>query len=39
MVERARFVVFGDPNAELKAVLDAFSATYCKPFGDFEYWA
>jgi quinol monooxygenase YgiN len=39
MVERTRFVVFGYPNAELKAVLDTFNATYCKPFGDIEYWA
>jgi quinol monooxygenase YgiN len=39
MVERTRFVVFGDADPELKAVLDMFNATYCKPFGDFEYWA
>jgi quinol monooxygenase YgiN len=39
MVERKRFVVFGEPNAELKAVVDTFNATYCKPFGEFEYWA
>ena len=39
MVERTRFTVFGKPNAELRAVLDGFNATYLKPFGDFEHWA
>ena len=39
MVERTRFTVFGNPSAELRAVLDGFNATYLKPFGDFEYWA
>ena len=39
MVERKRFTVFGNPSAELRAVLDGFNATYLKPLGDFEYWA
>jgi quinol monooxygenase YgiN len=39
MVERRTFTVFGDPSAELKAVLDKFNAMYLKPFGDLEYWA
>jgi len=39
MVERKTFTVFGDPSAELKAVLDSFNAMYLKPFGDLEYWA
>src|SRR5688500_11416826 len=28
LVERQRFTVFGAPSAELKAILDAFDATY-----------
>ena len=39
MVERTRFTVFGNPSAELRAVLDGFNAAYLKRFGDFEYWA
>jgi len=39
MVERKRFLVFGDPSAQLKATLDRFGAIYLGPFGDFEYWA
>jgi quinol monooxygenase YgiN len=39
MAERKTFTVFGDPSAELKAVLDKFNAIYLKPFGDLEYWA
>jgi len=39
MVERTRFIVFGNPSAELRAVLDGLNATYLKRFGDFEYWA
>ena len=38
MVERKRFVVFGDPSDELKTLLDQFGATYYKPFGPFCYW-
>lgn len=29
LVERKRFTVFGAPNAELRAILDRFGATYC----------
>ena len=39
MVERKTFTVFGDPSAELKAVLDRFNPMYLKPLGDLEYWA
>ena|SRR5579864_3746674 len=39
LLERKSFVVFGDPTAELKAVLDGYGAVYAKPFGDFAYWA
>lgn len=39
LVGRKSFVVFGDPTAELKAALDAYGATYAKPFGNFAYWA
>jgi quinol monooxygenase YgiN len=33
MVERKRFVVFGDPNDELRALLDVYRPTYHRPFG------
>ena len=36
MVQRKTFTVFGNPSAELKAVLDKFNAMYLKPFGDLE---
>ena len=39
MVERKAFTVLGNPNAELKRMLDGFNAMYLKPLGDFEYWA
>jgi len=39
LVERRRFTVFGDPSAELRALLDGLGATYLKAFGDFPYWA
>ena len=39
MVERTRFTVFGYPSDELRMLLDAFGATYMKPFGKFAYWA
>jgi quinol monooxygenase YgiN len=39
MVERKRFVVFGNPTAELKEALDGYGAIYFRPFGDFAYWA
>jgi quinol monooxygenase YgiN len=35
MVDRIRFTVFGDPDEELKSLLDSFGATYAKPFGGF----
>ena len=39
MVDRAQFVVYGSPTAELKALLDDFQPIYLKPFGDLDYWA
>ncbi len=39
MVERQAFTVFGNPSAELKAVLDGFNAVYLRAFGDCDYWA
>jgi quinol monooxygenase YgiN len=39
MVDRIRFTVFGNPNDELKGLLDGFGATYLRPFGNFKYWA
>ncbi len=38
VVERRRFTVFGQPNDELRRLLDEFGATYLRPFGDFAYW-
>ena len=38
MVERRRFLVFGDPSAGLRALLDEFGATYHELFGRFPYW-
>ena len=38
MVTRRRFTVYGRPSAELKAVLDAFGATYLIPLDDLAYW-
>jgi quinol monooxygenase YgiN len=38
MVERRRFVVFGDTSDELRALLKAYGATYHRPFGPFPYW-
>jgi quinol monooxygenase YgiN len=40
MVSRSRFVVYGQPNDELRRVLGGLGATcYLRPFGDFSYWA
>ncbi len=39
LVERKRFLVFGDPCAELRALLDTYGATYHRPFGSFPYWS
>ncbi len=38
MVQRRRFMVFGQPNDELRSLLNEFGAIYLKPFGDFAYW-
>jgi quinol monooxygenase YgiN len=38
MVERKRFVVFGDPSDELRALSGIYRATYHRPFGSFAYW-
>jgi quinol monooxygenase YgiN len=34
-VERRRFMVFGTPSDELRAILDRFGATYFDPFDGF----
>jgi quinol monooxygenase YgiN len=38
MVDRKRFVVFGEPSNELRTILDRYGATYHRPFGWFPYW-
>ena len=38
MVDRKRFTVYGTPSPELKELLDGFSASYLRPFGDLEFW-
>ena len=38
MADRKRFLVFGRPNAELKALLDRYRAAYLAPLGPFPYW-
>lgn len=38
MVERKRFVVFGDPSDELRTILDRYGAICHRPFGRFPYW-
>jgi quinol monooxygenase YgiN len=38
LVERKRFLVFGDPSDELRALLDKYHAIYYRPFGSFPYW-
>jgi quinol monooxygenase YgiN len=38
MITRKRFTVYGTPDAELKTILDAFGATYLRPFGGLPYW-
>jgi hypothetical protein len=38
LVERQRFIVFGDPTDELRTLLDAYGAAYHQPFGRFPYW-
>jgi hypothetical protein len=38
MVERKRFVVFGDTSDELRALLGIYRVIYHRPFGSFAYW-
>ena len=38
LIERKRFVVFGDPSDSLRALLDKYGATHHRPFGPFPYW-
>lgn len=38
VVQRVRFWVYGNPSAELEALLDRFGASYLTPLGDLEYW-
>ena len=38
MADRNRFVVFGEPSDDLRALLDRYGATYHRPFGRFPYW-
>ena len=38
LVERKRFIVFGEPSEALRTLLDAYGASYHPPFGPFRYW-
>jgi len=38
LVERKRFIVFGEPSEALRTLLDAYGASYHRPFGPFRYW-
>ena len=38
MVDRKLFTVHGTPSPELKELLDGFSASYLRRFGNLEYW-
>ena len=38
LVERKRFLVFGEASDALRTLLDRYGATYCRPFGPFPYW-
>jgi quinol monooxygenase YgiN len=38
LVERKRFVVFGDASEALRTLLDRYGATFYRPFGAFPYW-
>jgi hypothetical protein len=38
LVERKRFVMFGDPSDALRALLVRYGATYHRPFGPFRNW-
>jgi quinol monooxygenase YgiN len=39
LVERKRFVVFGEPSDALCALLDTYGVIYYRPFGPFRYWS
>ena len=38
LIERKRFLVFGNPSDDLRAILDKYGATYHRPFGPFPFW-
>jgi len=38
LVQRKRFVVFGEPSDALRTLLDRYGAIYHRPFGPFQYW-
>jgi len=38
LVERKRFVVFGEPSDALRTLLDRYGASYHRLFGSFRYW-
>jgi quinol monooxygenase YgiN len=38
LVERKRFIVFGEPSDALRTLLDRYGASYHRPFGPFRYW-
>jgi quinol monooxygenase YgiN len=38
LIERKRFLVFGEPSSELRALLDKYGASYHRLFGSFPYW-
>jgi hypothetical protein len=38
LIERKRFLVFGNSSDDLRAILDKYGATYHRPFGPFPYW-
>jgi quinol monooxygenase YgiN len=38
LVERRRFIVFGDPGPTLKRHLERYDVAYEKPLGDLAYW-
>jgi quinol monooxygenase YgiN len=37
LVERKRFVVFGEPSDALRPLLDRYGVIYYRPFGPFRY--
>ena len=38
LVERKRFVVFGEPSDALRTLLDRYGASYHRPLGPSRYW-